>query len=298
LGLADQARAEREGQRGSKEPAFSLRPAAQEAVSEYQAMTLEGRTIYVSPRTLLSDGELTGVEAVATHSGADVTLTLTPTGVERLGSGTPGQQVAIFAAGTLVSVGTLSVDAATGTATISGLPSGAAQRLVQMVAREPVAPAGPRFSVRPSATQLRPGGTVDVDVYLSGTQGLRAYQVTLGVSGGDSGQLAVEDNWIDAARPGYVFGALEKLDAVDRSGDRMAGLLIYGNVDAVEPAYLGTYTLRASPDAAGTFRVFARADNEASILIDAQDLTISFGSAPAAITVGIAPRPPQPLPLP
>ena len=89
-----------------------------------------------------------------------------------------------------------------------------------------------------------------------------------------------------------MFGALQKLDAVDPSNSRMGGVLMQGGVEAVNPVYVGSYSLRASSDASGAFDVSLRIDDNETILMRSDNETMPFGIGPAAaITVGTPARP-------
>ncbi len=137
----------------------------------------------------------------------------------------------------------------------------------------------------PSRTELQPGEAVAVDVLLSGAFDVRNYQVTLVVDGGDSGRLHGEDLRIDAQRADFIFGYGSMLSAVDHPGDRIGAVLVSGGVDVVDPAYLGTFTLRATEDASGTFSVYAALENHGSMLNSSDNQQIRFSSPAAEIEV-------------
>ena len=148
---------------------------------------------------------------------------------------------------------------------------------------------GPTLTVVAGTTSIAPDGAVTLDVFVSGVSDLRTYQTKLGVSGGDTGRLTVDDVFVDHAREDYVFGTAQKLDAVDRTGDRIGGILMAGGVDATAAKYVGSYTVRASSDAAGTFSVNVITSDRSSIIMTSDNKELVVGAGPSAlITVGRA----------
>jgi hypothetical protein len=59
-----------------------------------------------------------------------------------------------------------------------------------------------------------------------------------------------------------------------------------GTVDVAEPMYLGTFALRASDQASGTFRVNVRTDSSTQILNEMSEEIPFYRGADAVITVG------------
>jgi hypothetical protein len=114
------------------------------------------------------------------------------------------------------------------------------------------------FSLVPDRELIGQGETVDVEVYIDSVDDLGAYEVSLEVTGGDTGSLNLEDLVIDKARPDYVFGTEDVVDAVDMVGERLGACLMDGGMMVQGPAYLGTFTYRASQDASGVFQVTVR----------------------------------------
>jgi len=138
---------------------------------------------------------------------------------------------------------------------------------------------GPLVSIVP-AGESDDGYTFDV--YVSRVVDLRGYQVAVEVTGGDSGQLKVEDVRIDPARKDYVFRSLVPFTATDVTGARLAGALLRsdGGSDAETPAYLGSFTFRPSDDAQGLFEVRVRLEKQ-SLLRDSDGEAIEFRAGPA-----------------
>ncbi len=199
--------------------------------------------------------------------------------------------LAIFVGGKLVSSGTLSFDAGRGLATVSGISSPDARRVTRVINRKRAAPIGTAVTLVPSQTTIQPGEAVTLEVFVTGgISDLRAYQVGLEISGGTAGLLTTNDLWMDTQRTDYVFRGLEKLDAADHNGGRIGAVLLSGGAGAMETGYLGTYTLRASSDASGTFSVSIRT-KDTSMVVSTGNQFIRFGlGQPVEITIGTQPR--------
>jgi hypothetical protein len=107
----------------------------------------------------------------------------------------------------------------------------------------------------PSAPRVRPGGLVEVDVYLDGgLPDLRGYQLHGAVGGGRHGRLELVDLAIHE-RKNAAFAGHSSWQAFNlATGQLLAGLDTPG-VSTTPRAYLATFTYRASADAAGTFTV-------------------------------------------
>ena len=114
------------------------------------------------------------------------------------------------------------------------------------------------FSLVPSAELVAPEQLVDVEVYVDCVDYLGTYEVSLTVTGGQTGALELEDLFIDTDREDYVFGAASIVSAVSLPGCKLGAMLQDGGVVVDEPAYLGTFTYRASADAGGVFSVTVR----------------------------------------
>ena len=112
----------------------------------------------------------------------------------------------------------------------------------------------PTISVVTTQRAVAPGGLIKVDVFVSNVSDLAVYQVKLAVTGGE-GDLSAEALKVDKEHKNYVFGEADVLAAADQGGSRMGAMQLLGSVDVTRPAYLGTYSYRASADATGTFKV-------------------------------------------
>jgi len=103
----------------------------------------------------------------------------------------------------------------------------------------------------------------DVEVYLDAADDLGGYQLALEVTGGDTGTLDLEDQFIDTARSDYAFYSISSIEAVDANGGRLGAVSMSGSgIGVTSPVYLGTFRFRASSDAVGVFTVGFQAIDE------------------------------------
>jgi hypothetical protein len=145
---------------------------------------------------------------------------------------------------------------------------------------------GPTMTVVPSKRAIVPGGVVTVDVYISDVSDLSVYQTAMKVSGGDTGDLTTENIKIDTKRSDYVFGEAQVIKAEAMHSRQMGAMQMTGSVDVLRPAYLGTYTFRASPDAAGTFEIGLET-GKSTFLRNSGGTAIAFRAGKAAsVAVG------------
>lgn len=278
--------------RSGKRSAVSYRLASTTTVQGFERMNL-GReaAIYVAPKAVLSGSDIASVRTIDVRNGTDLALSLTGDAATRFGnllSRHVADQLAIFSGKRLVAAGAVSFDGDEGLATISGLSSSQVQRLAGVLRIQGVVPAGAVIALVPAQRVIQAGEATTIDVFVSRVSDLRSYQVSLTTSGGASGQLAIEDLSIDTDRADFVFGDRDKLKAADRVGKRIGAVLVDGGVDVAGQAYLGTYVVRASGDATGTFSINVRTDDQ-SLLWDSSNKPIRFGtSTPATISVGTA----------
>ena len=277
--------------RAGKQGVVSFRLASTSPTRGFEAMTFgDDRTVYVAPQAALSAGAVVSAEAIATRNGSDVSLSLTDESAVRLGALLDkgvADQLAIFVGDQLVSSGTFSFDAGSGRATIFGLSSADARRVTRVINRRRNAPVGTAITLVPSQTTIEPGEVVTLDIFVTGgVSDLRAYQLAVEISEGASGLLTTEELWMDTQRVDYVFRGLEKLDAVDLIGKRLGAVLLSGGAQPMETGYLGSYVLRASEDASGTFSVTLSAKDTSMVVgTSNQMIRFSYGS-PVEITIG------------
>ena len=265
-------------------PTLSFHRASASASKGLRQTTMpSGEVLYVARRATWTTLDV--VSAEGTDEGT-VEITFSGDAARRLSnlSKRSGARVAVMLDGTLASSGTIDRD---GRVTFGDLSAEQITRVTRLSNGEPITLAGAVVTVVPA------GSSKDyhfVDVFVHGVSGLRSYQTTLVVGGGESGRLELTGVTIDKNRADYVFGGSEIVQATSPISARLAAVLYDGTVDVGEPAYLGTYTFVSSPDATGTFRVNVQAGSD-SLLVDNSSEEIAFSiGADAKILVGSASR--------
>ncbi len=115
------------------------------------------------------------------------------------------------------------------------------------------------FTLVPRQRAIKAGGTVDVDVYASGVANLRGYEFGVTAGSGRRGALTLDAVSVDTDRADYAFAGLHNFPAIDSELGRV-GAAVMGmgeSIPANKRAYVGTFTFRASDDAAGAFNISA-----------------------------------------
>ena len=263
---------------------LSLHLASLTPVDGFDVKTFNGDQVYISPRVAVTESAVLSADATALGK---LSMSLSEPGAHRLQSLTRRNDVshmAIIAGGRMIGVEPFAFQSETAELTLSELSPKQVSQLTEVVAATPT---GAMISLVPSQTHVFPGRPVTVDVFVSGVESLRTFQVTMApVRGGNSGSLSIEDVTIDTTRSDYVYGNLEGIAAPDLSGVRLGGVLFSGGVDATEELYVGTFTYMPSADAEGEFRLTVRAGERASLLWQADNTPVAFGVKSAVITVG------------
>ena len=136
----------------------------------------------------------------------------------------------------------------------------------------------------PTTDYVLPGGYVDVEVYINDVDSLTMYQISLDAYSGSHGRLTITDVWVDADRADYVFEG-DFIHAADSQGGRAGAIHLTHAFDVAESAYLATFRLAASGDAAGTFTVDL-GDEQANFLFNTNHEELRVRSSDAVeITV-------------
>jgi len=282
LALADDA------VRSTKRETVSVRWASTTSTAGYEAMALDrDRTVYVADKAAVTGGEITAAKAIETRGGSDLVLQMTAAAGARFGESWAkhrGEPMAVVSGGRVLATGTVSFDASSNALMLSGVPVSEASRVTQLWPGEKAPVDGPTITAVASRRTVSPGGTVTVDVFVNRVPDLRAYQVTLGITGG-VGSLVRQEARVDTSRPDYVFKDMQKLDAADQTIGRLGGVLFGKGVAVSSPMYVGSYVLTASPDASGAFTVQATSD-DSTILTDSNNGLLGYTSIPTTITVG------------
>ncbi len=130
----------------------------------------------------------------------------------------------------------------------------------------------------PSRRSVAAGDVIAVDVLIDAVADLRSFQATLDVFGGKSGSVAVEGIEMDAQRRDFVFNGLETVGTTGLATHVMLSTLPEGGVKVADRAYLGTYYLRASKDAAGSFSLRLRLDGSTLLRTSAGEVIAVSGS--------------------
>lgn len=255
-------------------------------VDGFEARAFGDVNVYVSSRVALTEAALMTAESSTSRSGTSVSISLSDPGMRRVRSllrRDNVDQMAVIANGRIIAVDRFTLDTAASSLTLSGLTSLAASQVTDLIALSPV---GATITLVASQPRVYPDRPVSVDIFVSGMVDLRTFQVALEVIGGTAGTMTIEEMRIDRTRSDYVFGTLQKVDAADQVGKRVGGVLISGGVDATEMSYLGTATLRPSPDARGNFKVTVSGGDRSSLLWTSQNVPVTFRTEAALIAVG------------
>jgi hypothetical protein len=117
------------------------------------------------------------------------------------------------------------------------------------------------ISLTADAGSVSPGGTVDVHAFVTEPTDLRGVQAAVSITGGRGGTLTVEALSINEQHIAFVFLGEEYVSTLDTTGGRlMAGMYDGGVNVGAQSKYTGTFRLRASSNARGTFFVNPRTD--------------------------------------
>jgi len=141
------------------------------------------------------------------------------------------------------------------------------------------------LTIVPSPELIQADETVDVQVFADTVENLGGYQVSIEVTGGTAGSLELEAVSIENARADFVFASASISSGTSVNGASLGAVLMSPGGWVFEgPPYLGTFTYRASADAAGVFTVSVRPE-PGSFLNDAAGSVIDV-STEAATLVG------------
>ena len=149
----------------------------------------------------------------------------------------------------------------------------------------PNPPSGPAvvISLVVNPSTIMPLGLVTVEVFIDAASNLRGYQLALEVSGGSTGTLTLESMSIDLLHVDandafdYVFNGAPSDSADNDISGFQAAWLQSGGMSVGPDKYLGTFKLRASIDAHGTFTIDLRPAD--TFLRDSNSLPVPWESA-------------------
>ncbi len=135
----------------------------------------------------------------------------------------------------------------------------------------------PHIFLSPSDSSVEPGQSVEIEVFIEEVIGLRLFEIVLEVDGGVRGSLHLTAVTVDEFRPDFVFAGISNLICLpDPNNWRITCTPLSGECVDVDgaPAYMGTYTLTATIDAAGTFNA-AILDEPTTFLRDCESEPIT-----------------------
>jgi len=124
------------------------------------------------------------------------------------------------------------------------------------------------FTLVPTGGLIEAGQTVDVEVFIDSVDDLMAYEASLEVTSGDTGELTLTDVIVDHTRQDWAFVAASGVTKDGVVSRRQALAAANGGVPVTGPAYLATFSYQASVDASGTFQVSVRTGQDILILND------------------------------
>lgn len=209
-----------------------FKPASTSPTQGFSVLNTDEGDIFVAGQAAFTDADVTAAQAIRNGSAIQLTASGQVNGVERL---------AIFADGEFI--GAPVVRATEGGITLTGLSRAASAHVANVIGNTGAGSNAAVISVEPNTTNVRPGSSFSVDVYIANVADLNTYQVRVNATSASVGALPVSDLYIDKDREDFVFGAGEVLDAVDNNGLRMGALMFNSQtIDTVDRLYLGTYT--------------------------------------------------------
>lgn len=250
------AQAQERTQRKTKVSGVQFFKASSTEASGYQSVTLDdGSTLFVSRRQAFPANTVT-ISTSNTTRGNILILSLNDEARTQLADAT---QLAIYNDNKFIASTTISNITDDGQISITGLSTEQITMITKMMVRKEAILSSATVSVVPRLSSARAGDTITVDMFLSSPTSVRAYQVMLEISGGDSGTLSRDQMIIDNQREDFIFyGVQEIIKGEDQVHGRIGGVKIYGPADFDNTVYLGSQTFRVSDDAAGKFQINIR----------------------------------------
>lgn len=263
-----------------------FRPASEVEIERWPRMSLDGRRYFVSGPPLFD-----GNDVLSTAASGDglIELTLDARAAERLVR-FPADRFGVVVNKQLLAVALVSTGSDGKHVSLGGMSEAETARVEAVLAITATDTHLPRVLVVPQRSAISPGERIRVDVYVANARALSMYQVGLDVVGGRKGKILWEEARVDRERPDFVFAGRTSVSVAQQESGLISGLLSQGTVDTGKQAYLGTYFIRSSPDALGTFTLRARGDGHTRILGEGQaPLDARLGAS--AILVGVDANP-------
>ncbi len=140
----------------------------------------------------------------------------------------------------------------------------------------------------PSTRKAKPGDTVDIHVFATGVTSIRGYEVKAAITGGRRGSLELVSASIQDRRDTLMRGPL-----VYSAVNDISGRIVVATPDPFEApegtVYLGTYAVRATDNAYGTFQIGLDDDPNHLIAADAFGDLYTITVTPATFAI-VRPR--------
>ncbi|MCO6438274.1 MAG: hypothetical protein J5J06_14360 [Phycisphaerae bacterium] len=136
---------------------------------------------------------------------------------------------------------------------------------------EPIKPMVDKPAVltfKTSTTTLTPGGEFKIDVFVANAADVSGYQLKLNVKGGDAGNLILKGIVVDQNRSDFLFRGSRVINTTAPATGEVVAIRYEGtsSIPASKTAYLATFTLAASPDAKGKFKITVDTTEEATLI--------------------------------
>ncbi|MBI4719132.1 MAG: hypothetical protein HY763_15130 [Planctomycetes bacterium] len=144
------------------------------------------------------------------------------------------------------------------------------------------------LSVSVEPYQIQAEQTATIEVFVDSVANLGAYEtaVVLTPTTGSTGTLTLEALTIETTRADFAFGAQSVVSGSNLTDGKAGAALVSGSgISVTGPAYLATYTYRASTDAVGVWEVTA--SDEAYLLDGAAARVECFAGNVEYIRVGV-----------
>lgn len=263
-----------------------FRPASEVEVAQWPRMSVDRHRYFVAGPPAF-DGK--DVLSVAASEGGVVELSLDARAAERLVR-FPVDRIGVVVNKQLLAVPLASTRSDGKVVSLGGMSAAELARVEAVLAITASDTQMPRVLVVPQRSTMSPGERIRVDVYVANARAVSMYQVGLDVTGGRKGKILWEEVRVDRERPDFVFAGRTSISGSQPELGLMGGSLGQGTVSVEKQAYLGTYFIRSSPDALGTFTLRARADGHTQVFGEGL-VPIDARLGASAILVGVDANP-------
>lgn len=257
-----------------KRSAVTFHLVANEARSGYEEVkTPSGETLYIANKPMFTGGDVSAARLLGVEEGANVVVTLHQNAARRFRSlerRGAADKLAVRVDGEVLAAAKVQPLQADGTITVAGLETRQADRLMVSLQRD-LSAEDRGLTLAPDQRTGQAGGTFIVKAFVTDLKNVRGYQLTIDITGGEQGNLVVDDVFIDEGDEQYLFGGTQTFNAVNRDTRLIVNALPAGAVDRAGRSYVGTFVLKASADAKGEFRVAFRGGDHTVFLTPARE---------------------------